>query len=256
MLIEHDIDTVLVAFTESDRAEFFGALITYHEYGVSVLAHRAHANQVLTSGFEDSEELVEIDLHPWDWLDYVVKRLFDLAFSGIGLIMLSPVICCIAVAIKLDSPGPVLYSQERTAEFGETFTVYKFRSMVTDAESSAGAKISEEDAWCRPTRDPRRPRPPSHPSRRDSTAVVGPRPEWPELDADIERGVADWSSRWSVKPGLTGLAQINGASGHEPDWRLRYDLEYIRKQSFWFDLKICIRQVWGVMADVVETVRD
>ena len=65
-------------------------------------------------------------------------------------------------------------------------------------------------------------------------SVVGPRPERPELDADIEReaGVTTWRKRWFVKPGLTGLAQINDATGHEPEQKLRYDLEYIRKQSF------------------------
>ena len=121
VLIEEDVDTVLVASAESDRAEFFRALDTCHEYGVSVLAHRAHAN-------------------------HVIKRAFDVAFVGEGLLVLSPVITVIAVAIKLDSLGLVLYSQDRTAEFGEMFTVYKFRSMVPDAEAKTGVKLSEEDA--------------------------------------------------------------------------------------------------------------
>lgn len=58
------------------------------------------------------------------------------------------------------------------------------------------------------------------------------------------RGVEDWPSRWFVNPGLTGLAQINDATSHEPDRKLRYDLEYVRKQSFWFDLEIVVRQIW------------
>ena len=266
VLVEEDVDTVLVAFAESDRAEFFGALDTCHEYGVSVLAHRAHADHVLTQGIKDSEELVEIDLEPWDWLDHVVKRAFDVAFAGGGLLALSPIIAVVAVAIKLDSPGPVLYSQDRTAEFGDTFTIYKFRSMVPDAEAETGVKLSEEDAG---GVDPRVTRvgkvlrrthldeiPQLWSILVGDMSVVGPRPERPELDADIERGVEDWPSRWFVKPGLTGLAQINDATGHEPDRKLRYDLEYIRKQSFWFDLKIVIRQVWQVLGDVVETVRS
>ena len=261
VLIEGDVDTVLVASAESDRAEFFGALDTCHEYGVSVLAHRAYANHVLTQGVKDSEEVVEIDLEPWDWLDHVVKRAFDLAFAGGGLLVLSPVI---AVAIKLDSSGPVLYSQDRTAEFGDTFTVYEFRSMVPDAESETGVKLSEEDAggvdpWVtRIGRVLRRTHLDEIPQLWSilvgDMSVVGPRAERPELDADIERGVEDWPSRWFVKPGLTGLAQINDATGHEPDRKLRYDLEYIRKQSFWLDLKIVIRQVWKVLGDVKDTI--
>jgi len=90
-------------------------------------------------------------------------------------------------------------------------------------------------------------------------SVVGPRPERPALDADIERDVGDWRRRWFVKPGLTGLAQVQGATGHVPDEKLRYDVEYIRRQSFRFDLKIVVRQLWLVAVDawgVARAARD
>jgi hypothetical protein len=83
-------------------------------------------------------------------------------------------------------------------------------------------------------------------------SVVGPRPERPQLDTDIEQGVGSWRRRWFVRPGLTGLAQVNDATGAEPEKKLRYDLLYIRKQSFWFDLKIVIRQLWMVGTDAVK----
>jgi lipopolysaccharide/colanic/teichoic acid biosynthesis glycosyltransferase len=131
------------------------------------------------------------------------------------------------------NPAPPVY---------DTFTVYKFRSMVPDAEAETGVKLSEEDAG---GVDPRVTRvrkvlrrthldelPQLWSILMGDMSVVGPRPERPEPDADIERDVEDWPSRWFVKPGLTGLAQINDATGHEPDRKLRYDLEYIRKQSF------------------------
>jgi lipopolysaccharide/colanic/teichoic acid biosynthesis glycosyltransferase len=86
-------------------------------------------------------------------------------------------------------------------------------------------------------------------------SVVGPRPERPEIDADIETGVSDWSQRWFVKPGLTGLAQINSVTGTEPQKKLRYDIEYIRKQSFWFDMRIVVRQVWMVLVDAARMFR-
>jgi lipopolysaccharide/colanic/teichoic acid biosynthesis glycosyltransferase len=82
-------------------------------------------------------------------------------------------------------------------------------------------------------------------------SVVGPRPERPELDTEMEIDASEWRSRWFVKPGLTGLAQINGATGHDPDEKLRYDIEYIRRRSFWFDIRIVIRQVWQVAMDCV-----
>ncbi|KPN29350.1 putative UDP-glucose lipid carrier transferase [Halolamina pelagica] len=80
-------------------------------------------------------------------------------------------------------------------------------------------------------------------------SAVGPRPERPELDSDIETGVVDWQKRWFVKPGLTGLAQVNDVTGAEPEMKLRYDLQYVKQQSFTFDMKLVIRQVWKVGVD-------
>jgi lipopolysaccharide/colanic/teichoic acid biosynthesis glycosyltransferase len=264
VFVKHDIDTALLAFAETDRAEFFGTLDACAEHGVTAMVHRDHTEDVLTAGVGGGD-LVEVDLAPWDWQDYIVKRVFDLAFAGIGLLALSPVILAIAVAVRLDSPGPILYSQSRTAEFGGTFTVYKFRSMIPEAEAESGAKLSEED---RGEVDPRvtsvgrflrRTHLDEIPQLWSilvgDMSVVGPRPERPELDVDMERGADQWRSRWFVKPGLTGLAQVNDATGHDPQEKLRYDIEYIRRQSVWFDVKIVIRQIWDVLGDVGNTIR-
>ena len=86
-------------------------------------------------------------------------------------------------------------------------------------------------------------------------SAVGPRAVWTEEERLIETAVGDWRKRWFVKPGLTGLAQINGAKSTDPERKLRYDLEYIRRQSFRLDLKIVVRQVWLVLVDVAELVR-
>jgi lipopolysaccharide/colanic/teichoic acid biosynthesis glycosyltransferase len=258
ILVKYDIDTSLLAFTETDRAEFFGTLDACYDHGVAAMVHRDHTDKVLTDD-SLSGDLVEVNLEPWDWQDYVIKRLFDVGFAGIGLLVLSPVIAIIAVAIKLDSPGPILYSQKRTAEFGETFTVYKFRSMIPKAEAETGVKLSEEDKGDYDPRVTRAGRvlrqthldeiPQLWSILVGDMSVVGPRPERPELDSDIESGVGQWRRRWFVKPGLTGLAQVNGATGYDPQKKLRYDIEYIRKQSFWFDLKIVVRQVAKVIED-------
>lgn len=263
VFLDYDVDTALLAFAETDRGEFFGTLDACAEHGVAVLVHRDHADDVLAAE-RAGGDLLEVDLEPWDWQDYLVKRLFDLAFAVVGLLVLLPVISVIAATIKLDSSGPVLYSQERTAEFGDTFTVYKFRSMVPGAEAGTGARLSEQDAG---DRDPRVTRvgqilrmthldeiPQLWSVLVGDMSVVGPRPERPELDREMETGATAWRSRWFVKPGLTGLAQINGATGHDPEAKLRYDVEYIRRQSFWYDLKIVIRQVWQVFQDVARFV--
>jgi lipopolysaccharide/colanic/teichoic acid biosynthesis glycosyltransferase len=265
VLVEHDVDIAVLAFAEPDRAEFFGALDACYDHGIAAKVHRRHADTVLTSGFGDGE-LVDVELGPWDPQDHFLKRGFDILFAGVGLVVLSPVMLAIAVAIKMEDGGSVLYRQVRTAAFGDTFDVYKFRSMVEDAESGSEAKLSEEDAG---GVDPRVTRvgrfirrthldeiPQLWPVLIGAMSVVGPRPERPELDTEMESGAGEWRSRWFVKPGLTGLAQIKGATGYDPAEKLRYDVEYIRRQSFWFDLKIVIRQIWMVLADAVRTLVD
>ncbi|KDE59891.1 exopolysaccharide biosynthesis polyprenyl glycosylphosphotransferase [Halostagnicola sp. A56] len=263
VLVEYDVDTVVLAFRRADRAEFFGSLDACYEHGVDVKVHQEYTDSVLISD-DQIGELVTVDLEPWDPIDHLFKRGFDVLFSLTALVALAPVIALIAVAIKLDSSGPVLYKQERTAVFGESFQVYKFRSMVQNAESETGAKISDEDAG---GVDPRVTRvgkilrkthldeiPQLWAILASDMSVVGPRPERPELDSEIQSDGVDWSKRWFVKPGLTGLAQVNDITGHEAESKLRYDLEYVRRQSFRFDLKIVIRQIWKVLSDVREFV--
>jgi lipopolysaccharide/colanic/teichoic acid biosynthesis glycosyltransferase len=85
-------------------------------------------------------------------------------------------------------------------------------------------------------------------------SVVGPRPERPEIDIEIKTTEVDWSKRWFIKPGLTGLAQINDATGHEPRAKPRYDIQHVRGQSFVYDMKIVIRQIWMVILNAVNVV--
>lgn len=263
VLVEQHVDTVVLAFMRPDRAEFFGAIDTCHEHGVEVKVHRDYADSVLTSKASVGT-LVDVDVEPWDMQDYMLKRAFDVVFAATAILVLSPVLLLVAAAIKFDSDGPVLYEQERTAVFGETFSVYKFRSMVADAESETGAVVSEEDAG---GVDPRVTRvgtvlrrthideiPQLWAILTGKMSVVGPRPERPELDSDIQSGVVDWQKRWFVKPGLTGLAQVNDITGVEPKTKIEYDLEYIANQSFWFDLKTVLRQIARVCIDVRELV--
>lgn len=259
-LVDNDVDTAVLAFGQPDRTAFFGALNVCYEHGVTAQVHRDHADAVLTRDLGE-DALVEIDLDPWDVQDRVFKRLFDIGFAATALVVLAPVIVAIAAGIKLDDGGPVLYRQERTATLGETFTVSKFRTMVPDAEAESGATISAADAG---DVDPRI-TDLGHVLRtthldeipqllavlRGDMSVVGPRPERPELDADIELDLREWRSRWFVKPGLTGLAQIQGITGHDPRRKLSHDIEYIRNQSVTFDAKIVLRQLYQVGEDVV-----
>ena len=257
VFVEHDVDTALLAFSAPDRAEFFGALDACYEHGVTAKVHRQHADSVLTSGF-GSETLLDVELEPWDTFDHMAKRLFDVVFAIAGLVIATPLVLAISLAIKADDGGSVLYSQERTATFGETFQVYKFRSMIVNAENAAPVEDDENPHITRVGRFIRRTHLDEIPQLwsilKGDMSVVGPRAVWTEEEFELEAVTDDWRKRWFVKPGLTGLAQINGASSTDPAEKIRYDMEYIRRQTFWFDLKIVTRQVWQVLEDLVVTV--
>ncbi|AXG06282.1 sugar transferase [Haloplanus rubicundus] len=265
VLVEQDIDTVVLAFDQADRAEFFGVLDACYEHGVNVKAHREHTDSVLVPG-DAVGTIVDVEIEPWDLQDHLIKRGFDLVFATVGLVCLFPVCLGIAIAIKLEDGGSILYQQERTALFGDRFDVYKFRSMIEDAEAHTGATISEEDAG---DIDPRVTRvgrvlrqthldeiPQLWSVLKGDMSVVGPRPERPELESDIQAGVGDWQKRWFVKPGLTGPAQVHGVTGADPDTKIRYDLEYVRNQSFPYDLQLVVMQILKVLRDALAGFRS
>jgi lipopolysaccharide/colanic/teichoic acid biosynthesis glycosyltransferase len=256
ILTEYDIGLAVLAFPEPDREGFFAALATCYEHGLSATVHRAYSNAVLTT--ETGGKFVEVDLKPWDWQDYAAKFVFDKAFALVGFMIFAPVMVVIAVAIKLDSRGPLLYHQERTTEFGGTFQLYKFRTMIPDSESTipatdeTNAHITRVGHFLRRTHLDELPQ--LYSILAGDMSVVGPRATWVKEERGfIEARSEQWRKRWFVKPGLTGLAQINNASSTNPELKLRYDVEYIRQQSLIFDIKIVIRQVWDVLRDMAST---
>jgi len=258
VLDDHDVDTVVLAFKQTDRGEFFGALDACYERGVATKVHRDYADTLLTAD-SDVGPLVDVQVEPWDWQDYVLKRTFDLLFAGAALLVLSPVIVCIVAAIRLEGEGPVLFDQKRTYLFGETFTVYKFRTLKPKRGGEVGTTIEEDrhtplGQFLRTTHLDEIPQLWS--ILVGDMSVVGPRPAQTEIEDQFETAEPKWRKRWFVKPGLTGLAQINDVMSTEPAEKFRYDLRYIRNQSLWLDVKIVIRQVFKVFVDVSGLVKD
>jgi lipopolysaccharide/colanic/teichoic acid biosynthesis glycosyltransferase len=259
VLVEYEVDTAVLAFRRPDRAEFFGTIGTCYEFGVAAKVHRKHAHLVLTSAVPEGK-LVDVDLEPWDLQDRVVKRAFDLCFAIVGLLATLPLLVLIGAAIKLDDGGPLFYSQERTAAFGETFTVYKFRTMRVGDEDPAPSEDTDNPRITRMGRVLRQTHLDEIPQLWSilvgTMSVVGPRAAWTDEEGHIQNVAEEWRQRWFVKPGLTGLAQINQVDSTDPETKLQYDVEYIRRQSFWFELKIIVRQLWLVARDVVDLLRD
>ena len=174
----------------------------------------------------------------------VIKRLFDIVVSaGAMLVLLIPMLV-IAVLIKKDSKGPVIYSQERLGLNGKPFTIYKFRSMVLDAEAN-GPKWAEidDDRCTKFGRMLRKSRLDELPQLYNilvgDMSIVGPRPERECFYIEFEKYIPGFKNRMVVTPGLTGHAQVNGGYSLKPEEKIIYDMEYIANRSVRMDLQ-CI----------------
>lgn len=175
-----------------------------------------------------------------------LKRGIDLGIASIGLVLAAPLTLLTALAVYLDSDGPILYSQERVGEGGRSFTIYKFRSMRVDAERSGAMWATDhDDRVTRVGRFIRATRLDEIPQLwnvlRGDMSFVGPRPERPVFVEQLAREIPFYQQRHAVKPGVTGWAQIKyqyGSSVEDAMEKLRYDLYYIKHASIAFDLSI------------------
>jgi len=177
-----------------------------------------------------------------------MKRVVDFLLSAIGLIVLAPVFVAAAIAIKLDSRGPVFYRQERVGEKGRRFMLFKLRTMRVDAEAETGPVWARADADPRMTRVGRLLRslrldelPQLLNVVRGEMSFVGPRPERPHFVEKLRTVIPYYDERHSVKPGITGWAQIRygyGSNIEDAEEKLQFDLYYIKHMSWLFDMGI------------------
>ena len=179
----------------------------------------------------------------------VVKRIFDIVFSVVCLIILSPVMLVTAICIKLTDGGRIIYYQDRLTLNGKVFRCYKFRSMSEDAEKDGIARLSVyNDPRVTPVgKILRRFHIDEFPQLinviKGEMSVVGPRPERPELAAQIEETLPQFRQRLSVKAGITGYAQVMGRYTTLPSEKLRMDMLYIEDISLSLDIRIIILTV-------------
>ena len=174
---------------------------------------------------------------------HVVKRAFDVLACGGALVVLSPVMLAVAVAVKLDSPGPVIFRQERLGKDGKPFYIHKFRSMRTDAEAQGAKWASEnDDRITRVGSLLRKSRLDELPQFWDvvvgNMSLVGPRPERAVFYDEFEQYVRGFKQRLMATPGITGLAQVSGGYDLKPAEKIVYDMEYIKNQGIPLDLKV------------------
>lgn len=173
-----------------------------------------------------------------------LKRCEDIFFSAFMLIFFSPIFLIASIGIKSTDGGPIFYKQERLTKDGKIFMIYKFRTMVVDAEKKSGPVLaSEKDSRILPIgRFLRATRMDELPQilniLKGEMSLVGPRPERPMLAKEIEEDIPEFSYRLKVKAGLTGYAQVYGKYNTNSYDKLKLDLTYIRNYSFLMDLKL------------------
>jgi sugar transferase (PEP-CTERM system associated) len=188
-------------------------------------------------------------------LSYLFKRVLDIFLSIIGLIVSLPITLPVALWIKLESPGPVFYLQERVGERGDTFKVIKFRSMRQDAEKNGAVWAMKDDnrvtrigGFIRKVRIDEIPQ--MWNVLKGEMSFVGPRPERPIFVEKLTETIPYYSLRHSVKPGISGWAQVcypYGASEEDALRKLEYDLYYIKNQSIFIDMLIIFRTIKTVL---------
>jgi putative colanic acid biosynthesis UDP-glucose lipid carrier transferase len=194
---------------------------------------------------------VELQRGPLTSFEHAAKRCIDVLFAGAALTALLPMLAIVSVAIKLDSPGPVLFRQKRCGFNGRCFQIYKFRTMsvLEDGASIiqaqfADARVTRLGAWLRRTSVDELPQ--LFNVLEGNMSLVGPRPHALAHDNQFDKMVRNYAFRRRVKPGLTGWAQVNGCRGPTPtaasiERRVEYDLWYIDNWSLRLDLAILLQ---------------
>jgi Undecaprenyl-phosphate glucose phosphotransferase len=205
----------------------------------------------LTTSNLDGLPVVGLRESPHFGLNIVVKRAMDIALSSLALVVVSPVMALVAGLIRVTSPGPIFYRQERCGLNGKTFWMLKFRTMCVDAEAQTGPVWARKD-------DPRRTKWGAFLRRtsldelpqlinvlKGDMSLVGPRPERPIFIKQFSKTIPNYMARHCVKSGITGWAQVHGWRGNTSlRKRIQYDLYYITHWNPWLDLHILWMTVW------------
>ena len=254
VLDAHQVDIVIIALQHGEYPRLTDILAQIGDEPVAIhLVPDVFSLASLRGGIEEFETLPIIHLREsplYGW-NLVLKRALDIVLGTLALLVTLPLMVGIAIAIRLTSPGPIVYRQERMGLDGRRFRMLKFRTMRHDAESATGPVWAVQE-------DPRRTSIGAFLRRssldelpqlvnvlRGEMSLVGPRPERPGFVEEFRRRVPGYMLRHKVKAGMTGWAQINGWRGNTSlEKRIEYDLYYIERWSLAFDLSILLRTLW------------
>jgi exopolysaccharide biosynthesis polyprenyl glycosylphosphotransferase len=251
-LLKHKISTVVVLNNPKYGPEvakhLFESIDLKVQYFNLVSFYEKVLGKMPLNSLERSWFLENFNNKNFKW-NKIVKKTIDLLFAGLFSLVSLVLLPFIALSIKLESKGPLIYSQERVGLNGKIFTVYKFRSMVKNAETNGAQWAKENDArvtrvgkFIRKTRIDEIPQ--FWNILKGDMSFVGPRPERPEFVSELKEKITFYDERHLVKPGLSGWAQINfpyGASVEDAKEKLSYDLFYIKNQSVALDISTILK---------------
>ncbi len=250
VVARESIDQVVIALERNDPASPTKLLRELHDTTAAVrFVPDLLGMDTVQGGIEDFDglpmiRLIESPLIGWN---AIVKRAIDVVASSCALVLGAPVFAAVALAVKLGSPGPIFYRQDRMGLDGELFSMIKFRTMIPNAEQKTGAVWAVPDdtrrtpvgAFLRRTNLDEIPQ--FWNILKGEMSLVGPRPERPEFIREFRAGLPGYMLRHKVKGGLTGWAQVNGCRGNTSiERRLEYDMAYLRHWSLGLDLKIIV----------------
>ncbi len=264
ILEEHVLDDVVFAVPRERLHAIEDAVKVCEEQGVGVMIALdvlQFGNARMSVGDLNGLPMLALTRAPSDELALAAKRVFDVVVSFVVLALLSPVFIGLAVAIKLDSPGPVFFKQTRVGKYGRHFACYKFRSMYTNAEAMKGLLAAQNEAdgpVFKMKRDPRVTRvgaiirkfsidelPQLLNVLKGEMSLVGPRPALPK---EVVQYRFETLGRLYALPGLTGLQQVSGRSDLSFERWTELDLQYVSEQSFWQDVKILMKTIPAVIS--------
>ncbi len=257
---KNNIDGIVIESNGKPRAETLNIISRFaeknYEIYVTPKLYPLVYQYFLVSKVPDSN-LLRVIFHPLSTWDQFLKRLIDILLGSISLVVLSPIMLLITFFIKLDGPGPVFYKQKRVGYRGTEFVLYKFRSMVSDAEKLTGpiwavkndTRITRVGRILRPFRLDELPQ--LFNVLSGDMSFVGPRPERPHFVKNLKDQIPLYILRLTVHPGVTGLAQVKHSydrSIEDVKKKLEYDLQYINNMSLRLDLKIFLKTIITVLS--------
>ena len=252
---EHHVEEAIVAVEDSERDSINDILLALYSCGDIIIKITPDARDLIVGSIKQESifhsPLIVINNRLMAEWQYSLKRIFDVVFSLLALVVLSPVYLATAIIVKCTSPGPVFYAQERIGYHGRPFKMHKFRSMYVDAEEHGPALSTDDDPRITPFgRFMRKVRldeiPQFYNVLKGTMSIVGPRPERQYYIDQIVQRAPEYLLLQRIKPGITSWGQVKYGYASTVDEmleRLRYDLLYLDNMSITTDLKILVYTV-------------